>query len=244
MRDGVIKHDGTSRLIKANLPATYEELRAMAKSATLPVDVLFNAAGWDILPTFLNKENLLKDATAALFGLGADAVPDHVFSAIHGDQSDILAFAGKLASDTSGVGATVDATSVSGGSGNRDCTGEIVFPQIPEGQVMVFINSLSVTYDGSGGGSGAYTTYNTKGELVVNGVAYTVFEQFVPSATGSHGVSRSLMESLNLNVASAVGRPLTSADTVKFVLTNTVVTAGGYNMTETWNSGTITARYV
>lgn len=33
--------------------------------------------------TPLNKANLLKDATAALFGLGADAVPDDVLERIH-----------------------------------------------------------------------------------------------------------------------------------------------------------------
>lgn len=79
MKDGVIKNDGTSRLIKANLPATYEEMRTMAAAGTLPADILFNDAGWDVLPDFLNKANLMKDQTATLFGLGPDAVPDDVF---------------------------------------------------------------------------------------------------------------------------------------------------------------------
>lgn len=78
MKDGVIKNDGTSRLIKANLPATYEQLRTMAAAGALPADILFNAAGWDVLPDFLNKKNLLTDETAALFGLGGDSVPDEV----------------------------------------------------------------------------------------------------------------------------------------------------------------------
>lgn len=82
MIDGVIKADGTSRLMRANLPATYEEFKARAAAGTLPLDVLFNAAGWSQFPTFLNKANLLRDNTAALFGLGADAVPDDVLALI------------------------------------------------------------------------------------------------------------------------------------------------------------------
>ena len=78
MIDGIIKADGTSRLMRAELPATYEEFRAQCRAGTQPLDVLFNALGWTQLPTFLNKRTLLTDATAALFGLGVDAVPDDV----------------------------------------------------------------------------------------------------------------------------------------------------------------------
>ena len=78
MIDGIIKADGTSRLLRATLPATYEEFKAQAASGTLPIDVLFNEAGWSQIPTFLNKANLLKDDTASLFDLSANAVPDDV----------------------------------------------------------------------------------------------------------------------------------------------------------------------
>lgn len=84
MIDGIIKADGTSRLMRAELPATYEEFRAQCRDGTQPLDILFNALGWSQLPTFLNKENLLKDPTASMFSLGADAVPD-----------DVLKFLGK-----------------------------------------------------------------------------------------------------------------------------------------------------
>lgn len=80
MKDGIIKADGTSRLMRATLPATYEAFRAAAAAGTLPLDVLFNESGWSQQPTFLNKANLLTDSTALLFGLGAEAVPDNAFS--------------------------------------------------------------------------------------------------------------------------------------------------------------------
>lgn len=80
MIDGIIKADGTSRLLRADLPATYEEFRTQAAAGTQPLDVLFNSSGWSQLPTFLSKANLLKDLTAAQFGLGTGAVPDDVLS--------------------------------------------------------------------------------------------------------------------------------------------------------------------
>lgn len=79
MIDGIIKADGTSRLMRAELPTTYEEFRAQCHAGVQPLDVLFNAIGWSQLPTFLNKANLLKDTTATLFGLDENAVPNDVF---------------------------------------------------------------------------------------------------------------------------------------------------------------------
>ena len=82
MIDGIIKADGTSRLMRATLPATYEEFKTQAAAGTLPLDVMFNANGWSQFPTFLNKLNLLRDDTASSFGFGAEAVPNDVFSFI------------------------------------------------------------------------------------------------------------------------------------------------------------------
>lgn len=80
MIDGIIKADGTSRLMRAELPATYEEFRAQCHAGAQPLDVLFNAIGWSQMPTFLNKANLLKDATATLFGKDSGAVPNDLFA--------------------------------------------------------------------------------------------------------------------------------------------------------------------
>lgn len=74
MIDGVIAQTGNSRLVKANLPATYEEFKAQAAAGTLPIDLLFNAAGWSVQPTFLNKANLLSDTTTAKYPPGTDTV--------------------------------------------------------------------------------------------------------------------------------------------------------------------------
>lgn len=80
MNDGIIKQDGTSRLVKASFPATYEEFREMAANGTLAMDVLFNAVGWQQLPTFLNKANLLQDDTAALHRLATTATLNDMFA--------------------------------------------------------------------------------------------------------------------------------------------------------------------
>lgn len=63
MRDGIISEQMKSRLIKAGLPATYEELVALAADTGIPADILINEDGWQQLPTYLSKANLLSDAT-------------------------------------------------------------------------------------------------------------------------------------------------------------------------------------
>lgn len=74
MKDGIIKGQGNSRLLKApeTIPATFAEFRTALINGTLPVDVLFNAIGWDVVGTALNKANLLTDAVAAALGLTSD----------------------------------------------------------------------------------------------------------------------------------------------------------------------------
>lgn len=87
MNDGIIKDDGTSRLLrsvsdfKSKYP-TYDEFADALVNGSLPVDVLFNGAGWAQQPDFLNKASLLKDTTASLFQLGTDAVPDEVLAVL------------------------------------------------------------------------------------------------------------------------------------------------------------------
>lgn len=88
MIDGIIKGDGTSRLARSvqnfkTLYPTYDAFVEALVGGTLPLDVLFNADGWDQKPDFLNKASLLKDSTAALFkGLPDNPVPDDVFKVL------------------------------------------------------------------------------------------------------------------------------------------------------------------
>lgn len=81
MTDGIIKETKNSRLLKANFPATYDELVSLAANAGIPADVLFNADGWQQLPTFLNKKTLLQDSTAYVLGLIGDPTVDDAFAA-------------------------------------------------------------------------------------------------------------------------------------------------------------------
>lgn len=86
MQDGVIKGTGNSRYLKSIAAfltqyPTYEAFAAALAAGTLPIDLNgINETGWETLGTALNKANLLQDATAALYGLGSDAVPDDVLS--------------------------------------------------------------------------------------------------------------------------------------------------------------------
>lgn len=73
MKDGQISEEMKSRLIRANLPATYEELVALAAGVGIPADILLSEEGWLQLPTYLNKANLLDDVTEeAIWGDAAD----------------------------------------------------------------------------------------------------------------------------------------------------------------------------
>lgn len=82
MNDGIIKGDGTSRKMKATLPATYEEFRQAAGAGEQTLDVMFNAPGWQQQPTFLNKQNLLKDKTASVYNYGPEGTVDDVFQSV------------------------------------------------------------------------------------------------------------------------------------------------------------------
>lgn len=94
MKDGIIKGDGTSRLARsvADFKSRYPNYDAFATAlaaGTLPLDVLFHESGWSQLPDFLNKANLLKDSTAALYGLDSDSVPDNVLNLLSRFQNGL-----------------------------------------------------------------------------------------------------------------------------------------------------------
>lgn len=88
MQDAIMKGNGNSRYLKSvasflSLYPTYEDFAQALMAGTLPIDLNgINSAGWSQEGTPLNKASLLKDTTAALYGLGTDAVPDEVLAAI------------------------------------------------------------------------------------------------------------------------------------------------------------------
>lgn len=73
MTNGIISEEMKSRLIKAGLPATYEELIILAATTGIPADILINEEGWAQFPTYLSKANLMDDVTEeAIWGDAAD----------------------------------------------------------------------------------------------------------------------------------------------------------------------------
>lgn len=72
---------GNSRFMKSNISpsTTLAQLIQMLNSGTFPYDIgPINPAGISQQGDPINKDTLLKDATAGLYGLGSDAVPDDV----------------------------------------------------------------------------------------------------------------------------------------------------------------------
>lgn len=86
MKDGIIKGSGNSRYLKSvanalTLYPTHEALMNALAAGNFPIDLNGqNPGGWNNAGTPLNKASLLKDATAAMFGLDANAVPDDVLA--------------------------------------------------------------------------------------------------------------------------------------------------------------------
>ena len=74
---------GNSRFMKSNISpsTTLAQLIQMLNNGTFPYDIgPINPAGISQQGDPINKDTLLKDATAGLYGLGSDAVPDDVLS--------------------------------------------------------------------------------------------------------------------------------------------------------------------
>lgn len=91
MTDGIIKNTGNSRYIKSvpnfkTLFPTYDdyaEAMSAVNSDGVPIDLNgINPNGWSTQGTPLNKAALLKDATAALYGLVSTAVPDDILAVL------------------------------------------------------------------------------------------------------------------------------------------------------------------
>ena len=85
MTDGIQKGSGNAYALQtvanaASLYPTYEQFIQAFATGQLFTDLKLNPEGWDPLGTSLNKANLLKDATAALYGLGKDAVLDDILA--------------------------------------------------------------------------------------------------------------------------------------------------------------------
>lgn len=88
MTDTLIKGSGNSRSLKTvpnalTLYPTYQDMMAAMAAGSFPIDLgPLNPIGLDTKGTDLNKASLLKDTTAALFGLGVDALPDDALKQI------------------------------------------------------------------------------------------------------------------------------------------------------------------
>lgn len=105
MTDMVINGTGNSRFLKSvanfmTLYPTYEDFAQALIAGTLPIDLNgINPTGVQTTGTKLNKASLLKDDTAALYGLGADAVPDDVLKLALFPPGSILFFGANVPPD-------------------------------------------------------------------------------------------------------------------------------------------------
>lgn len=180
MIDGIISESKNSRLVKSTLPASYEEFKALVEGSGLPIDLLFNAAGWQQQPTFLNKQNLLTDDTAAAIGLtienptvddairaGAYKGKNMVLQAIttsstwktpkaYGQKFTIFAIGGGGAG-----GKYVDVSYLEYATGGGGGSGRIAIEnvEIPEGESVTVVVGAGGAWPEGAGGQTSFGTY-------------------------------------------------------------------------------------
>lgn len=131
MTNGEISNEMKSRLIRANLPATYEELVALAAGVGIPADILLSEEGWLQLPTYLNKANLLDDVTEeAIWGDAADRTVNAALKMLADVAYGRVATLNLTIKDTTGaaipdVTVKLDSAAVVGTDPRTDENGEI-----------------------------------------------------------------------------------------------------------------------
>lgn len=159
MTDTIIKGSGNSRTLKTvpNIKALVSDLDDLLDLfvAGFPIDLLGpNPEGCEVVGDSLGKAELLKDDTAALFGLTSDAVPDEVLAAIR----PLITQAGQ-----SGL----DRAKIAAGSytGNGASYMPVNLPFTPKA-VLVMQNGLN-----SGSNYGNYGGFATTGSPAKNEVA-------------------------------------------------------------------------
>ena len=106
MIDGMAKGIGNSRYLKSAIPPniTFEQFVEMFRNGTFPVDFNgINMDGWDELPTWLNKANLLTDETASI--IDSTNPPETVnesFNKLANNGNDLSSQYNNIASELSG----------------------------------------------------------------------------------------------------------------------------------------------
>ena len=161
MKDSVILGSGNSRYLKSvqdfkTLYPTYDDFAAALVAGTLPIDLNgINSAGFQQVGDALNKYNLLKDATAALYGLDATAVPDDVFS--------LLNTLVNAAQERANISAKFEVGSYQGAYNSSDrCSKTIYFSGKP--QIVIII-----TNGGNGLVPHSYGGWDGYGAIILRG---------------------------------------------------------------------------
>lgn len=163
MQDTIIKGTGNSRTLGSvpnflTLYPTYEAFAQALVNKQLPIDLgPPNAAGVQTMGDALNKANLLKDATAALYGLPATAVPD-----------DVLAKARELIASAQNAAGEKGNLFLETGSyaGTGVGTPMITFTKVP---AIVYVSEAAV--------EAGVTAYRAYLGIIVNGAAGFKFER-------------------------------------------------------------------
>jgi len=152
MKDTIIKGSGNSRTLKtvpniAALAPTYDKLLELLTGEGLPIDIgPLNPAGVDTMGTSLDKANLLKDTTAALYGLDAEAVPDDVLQLL---GSALTLKNGNLVLPNGSAFHAVECGSYDGTAGMSETSPKTIYLSFTPSAALVFSDKFLFNYSGS-----------------------------------------------------------------------------------------------
>lgn len=158
------------------------------------------------------KDEVLTNATKALYGFGSSAVPNDVFVELNNNLRDAMRYIKKCASAESGVGSTLQSSDAK--TLGLTTTATFSFAtKLSAGDEIVFINGMNCTESG-GTSNSQNVTYNAKIYLVINGVEYTMLStQYTQSGVDSMK-SLDWLKTCNINVFAVAGTTIKAGDSV------------------------------
>jgi len=189
LQDTKIKGTGNSRTLKMPANAltiypTWEAFVSDCSTVGAPIDIgPLNLAGVDTMGTDLSKANLLKDTTAALYGLGVEAVPDDVLAKI----SSLITTAQSTANGKAQV-------AIGTYSGTGQATRSLYFPFVPKFFIIIEASGLNgnASYAFIYGCNQGYSGFKADTLSVTwSGASVTFTHSHNPSTTGAYPLNES-----------------------------------------------------
>lgn len=173
------------------------------------------------------KEEVLTDATKALYGLDSSAVPDAAFVAAFNNFVKCMQYVKKCASAESGNGLKLTSSDTK----TLSLTDTVTFNfanTLADGEEIVFINGFDCTEKVKESSISTEATYNTKVYLIINGTEHMFLSEQFTQQGGSLLESLRKLKPCNINVFAVAGTAIKKGDSVAIKIAHEKVAGSGY----------------